>query len=177
MAVVGDVPVRVMMMGTKKDMAKLGSNPRRPEEAVNLGESPYVHHMRQRDAQLRDLNSNTIQSIERNIQSEEAQGQEGNKEEEGDEEQMSVYGDDKSQLHNGINLAPQRLTDAPIRSNQFEYSPSAYGSCACACPGKADEVEHHCYDVVDEMPNGDASMASAILRGNSGTRNVQPLAS
>merc|ERR1719261_330736 len=86
MAVVGDVPVRVMIMGTKKDMAKLGSSTS-SEEAVNLGESPYVHHMRQRDAQLRDLNSNTIQSIERNIQSEEAQGQEGNKGE-GDEEQM-----------------------------------------------------------------------------------------
>merc|ERR1712072_1084739 len=69
MAVVGDVPIRVMMMGTKKDMAKLGSSTS-SEEAANLGESPYVHHMRQRDAQLRDLNSNTIQSIERNIQSE-----------------------------------------------------------------------------------------------------------
>ena len=77
---------------------------------------------------------------------------------------MSVYGDDKSQLHNGINLAPQRLTDAPILSNQFEDSPSAYGSCACACPGKADEVEHHCYDVVDETPNGDASMACDTAR-------------
>ena len=163
MAVVGDVPVRVMMMGTKKDVAKLGSSTS-SEEAANLGESPYVHHMRQRDAQLRDLNSNTIQSIERNIQSEEAQEQEGKEEEEGDEEQMSVYGDDKSQLHNGINLAPQRLTDAPIRSNQFEDSPSAYGSCACACPGKASEVEHHCYDVVDETPNGDASMACDTAR-------------
>ena len=45
---------------------------------------------------------------------------------------MSVYGGDKSQLHNGINLAPQRLTDAPIRSNPDEYSPSAYGSCVRA---------------------------------------------
>ena len=87
------------------------------------------------------------------------------------EEQMSVYGDDKSQLHNGINLAPQRLTDAPIRSNQFEDSPSAYGSCACACPGKASEVEHHCYDVVDETPNGDARRPALCVYGEDRTNH------
>ncbi|CAL6350401.1 unnamed protein product [Bathycoccus prasinos] len=214
MAVVGDVPVRVMMMGAKKDTAKLGDRAMSSEEAASLGESPYVHQMRQRNAQRRvflqprsdaatqqrllesrrnrnivddekareeeeeeeELNSENIQRIERNIHREESREQRQQQEqqqrgfysgalrEENDEETLSVLGDDKSRLRNGINLAPQRLTDAPIRSNNFEDSPSAYGSCSCACPGKADEVEHHCYDVVDETPNGDASMACDTAR-------------
>ncbi|CAL6348898.1 unnamed protein product [Bathycoccus prasinos] len=207
MAVVGDVPVRVMMMGAKKDTAKLGDGAMSSEEAASLGESPYVHQMRQRNAQRRvflqprsdaatqqrllasrrnrnivddekareeeeELNSENIQRIERNIHREESREQRqqqqqqynGNLREENDEREQSVLGDDKSRLRNGINLAPQRLTDAPIRSNNFEDSPSAYGSCSCACPGKADEAEHHCYDVVDETPNGDASMACDTAR-------------
>ena len=196
MAVLGDVPVRVMMMGTKKDTAKLGEGPTSSREATRFGESPYVHEMRQRNAQRRvflqprseaatkerllaprtnrfvenensGLNSENIQRVERNIQREqEAQEQQQYRDgtEEDAEEEMSVLGDDRSQLRNGINLAQQRLTDAPIRSNNFEDSPSAYGSCSCACPGKADEVEHHCYDVVDETPNGDASMACDTAR-------------
>ncbi|CAL6352383.1 unnamed protein product [Bathycoccus prasinos] len=209
MAVVGDVPVRVMMMGAKKDTAKLGDGAMSSEEAASLGESPYVHQMRQRNAQRRvflqprsdaatqqrlltsrrnrnivddekareeeeeeELNSENIQRIERNIHREEPREQRqqqqqqynGNLREENDEREQSVLGDDKSRLRNGINLAPQRLTDAPIRSNNFEDSPSAYGSCSCACPGKADEAEHHCYDVVDETPNGDASMACDTAR-------------
>ncbi|CAL6345536.1 unnamed protein product [Bathycoccus prasinos] len=208
MAVVGDVPVRVMMMGAKKDTAKLGDGAMSSEEAASLGESPYAHQMRQRNAQRRvflqprsdaatqqrllasrrnrnivddekareeeeeELNSENIQRIERNIHREESREQRqqqqqqynGNLREENDEREQSVLGDDKSRLRNGINLAPQRLTDAPIRSNNFEDSPSAYGSCSCACPGKADEAEHHCYDVVDETPNGDASMACDTAR-------------
>ena len=209
MAVVGDVPVRVMMMGAKKDTAKLGDGAMSSEEAASLGESPYVHQMRQRNAQRRvflqprsdaatqqrllasrrnrnivddekareeeeeeELNSENIQRIERNIHREESREQRqqqqqqynGNLREENDEREQSVLGDDKSRLRNGINLAPQRLTDAPIRSNNFEDSPSAYGSCSCACPGKADEAEYHCYDVVDETPNGDASMACDTAR-------------
>jgi len=213
MAVVGDVPVRVMMMGAKKDTAKLGDGAMSSEEAASLGESPYVNQMRQRNAQRRvflqprsdaatqqrllssgrnrnivddekareeeeeELNSENIQRIERNIHREESREQRqqqqqqqqrgfysGALREENDEREQSVLGDDKSRLRNGINLAPQRLTDAPIRSNNFEDSPSAYGSCSCACPGKADEAEHHCYDVVDETPNGDASMACDTAR-------------
>ena len=205
MAVVGDVPVRVMMMGAKKDTAKLGDGAMSSEEAASLGESPYVHQMRQRNAQRRvflqprsdaatqqrllasrrnrnivddesareeeeeeeELNSENIQRIERNIHREESREQRQQQQqqrEENDEREQSVLGDDKSRLRNGINLVPQRLTDAPIRSNNFEDSPSAYGSCSCACPGKADEVEHHCYDVVDETPNGDASMACDTAR-------------
>jgi len=41
------------MMGAKKDTAKLGDGAMSSEEAASLGESPYVHQMRQRNAQRR----------------------------------------------------------------------------------------------------------------------------